>query len=242
MKAITVQQPFAYEILSGEKTIHVSTLDTLHRGDLLICSSAKPAFSREEMEEMEEEYGCTFLYGQALCVVRLVDVRYMRRGDEEDALVDEIDPEAYSWVLEDVRPVIPFPVKGKQGVFDVDDMLVSVSPFRYDEPVVVKSGVMAQDFGIDFSGWHGRASDIILTEEGEPRAHVIWDSLSLRDMPVGAIAICVNEGFDWTGVLLRLDEIDRAQPRDTWDDVQDAIESIVEEHPEIFPEPEGPGD
>src|SRR5512139_261867 len=113
MKAISIQQPFAFEIMSGLKTIEVRTWDTLHRGDLLICSSGRPAFSKEDMEELEEEYGCTFLYGHALGIVRLVDVRPMRRGDEEEALTDKVDPEAFSWVLEDVRPIIPFPVKGK---------------------------------------------------------------------------------------------------------------------------------
>jgi len=188
------------------------------------------------MEEMEEEYGCTFLYGHALCTVRIADVRCMRKGDEEKALMDEIDPESYSWVLEDIRPVIPFPVKGKQGFFEVDDTLIGVSPFKYDETVVVKSGTLAQDFGIDFSGWHGRACDILLTEEGEPRVHVIWDSLSLRSMPLTVMEKCVKEGFDWTGVLLRLHEIEHAQPRDTWDDVRDAIETIEEEHSYIFQE------
>ena len=121
MKAISVQQPFAFEIMSGLKTIEVRSWDTLHRGDLLICASGKPAFSREEMAELEEEYGCTFLYGQALCLARLVEVRPMQQGDEEEALMDEIDPEAFSWVLEEVRPVVPFPVKGKQGFYEVDD-------------------------------------------------------------------------------------------------------------------------
>jgi hypothetical protein len=236
MKAISVQQPFAFEILSGQKTIEVRTWDTLHRGDLLICSSGKPAFSRMEMEEMEEEYGCTFLYGHALCIVRVVDVRYMRKGDEEKALVDEIDPEAYSWLLDDIRPVIPFPVKGKQGLFEVDDDLISLSPFKYDEPVVVKSGTLAEDFGIDFSGWHGRTSDIILTEEGEPRVQVIWDSQSLRSMAFPILEKFVREGFDWTGVLLRLHEIEHTEPRDTWDDVRDAIETIEAEHSYLFKE------
>jgi hypothetical protein len=236
MKAISVRQPFAFEIMSGQKTIEVRTWDSLHRGDLLICSPGKPAFSVEEMEELEEEYGCTFLYGQALCIVRIVDVRLMMQGDEDKALVDEIDPEAYCWVIEDVRPVIPFPVKGKQGLFEVDDALITVSPFRYDEPVVVKNGTRAQDLGIDFSGWHGRASDILITEEAEPRIHVIWDSLSLRAIPLAVIVQCVKEEFDWTGVLVRLLEIEHAEPRDTWDDVQAAIDAIVEEHPEIFEE------
>ena len=236
MKAVSVQQPFAFEILSGQKTIEVRTWDALYRGDLLICSSGKPAYSKREMEEMEEEYGCTFLYGHALCIVRIADVRYMRKGDEEKALMDEIDPEAYSWVIEDVRLVIPFPVKGKQGFYEVDDSLITVSPFKYDEPVVVKMGTLGQDFGIDFSGWHGRVFDILLTDEGEPRITVIWDSLSLRSIPVSVIEQCVKEGFDWTGVLLRLHEIEHAEPRDTWDDVQNTIENIEEQHPAIFEE------
>jgi hypothetical protein len=235
MKAINIQQPFAFEILSGPKTIDVNDRDTLYRGDLLICSSRKPAFSREDMEEMEEDYGCIFLYGQALCVVRLSDVRQMRRGDEDKALVDEFDPEAFSWLFEDVRPVIPFPVKGQQGLFEVEDSLITLSPFRYNEPVVVKKGTRAKDFGIDFSGWHGRTSDI-LVEDGEPRIRVVWDSLSLRQVPVSVLEKCEKEGFDWTGVLLRLNEIERAEPRDTWEDVDDAIESIVEEYPSIFGE------
>jgi hypothetical protein len=236
MKAISVQQPFAYEILSGQKTIEVRSWDTLHRGDLLICSSGKPFYSREEMEEIEEEYGCTFLYGRALCVVRVVDVRLMQKGDEEEALMDEVDPEAYSWVLEDVRLVVPIPVKGKQGLFNVDDSLITLSPFRYDETVVVKGGTIAQDFGVDFSGWHGRASDILITEEGEPRVIVTWDSLSLRSVPLAVVERCVKEGFDWTGVLLRLDEIECAEPRDDWDEVEDTIEHIVAENPSIFEE------
>ena len=230
-----MQEPFAFEIMMGIKTIEVKDWDTLHRGDLLICSARKPAFSKDEMEEMEEEYGCTFLYGHALCVVRIIDVRPMKKGDEEKALVDEYDPEVFSWVLGDVRPVFPFPVKGQQGLFEIDDNLITQSPFRYHESVLVKSGTMAQDFGLDFSGWHGRTSDILLSE-GEPRIRVIWDSLSLRNIPIMVIERCEKEGFDWTGVLLRLHEIEHAKPRDTWDEVQDTIESIVEEHPEIFEE------
>lgn len=238
MKAISVQQPFAFEILSGEKTIEVRDFDTLERGDILICASSKPAFPREEMEELEEEYGCAFLYGHALCVVRLKDVRLMRKGDEDGALLDAIDPEAYSWVLENVRPVIPFPVKGREGVFEVDDKLIQLSPFRYNEPVAVKEGTFAQDFGIDFSGRHGRASDILPPDEGEeePRIHVVWDSLSIRSIPISVIEQCVKEGFDWTGVLLRLDEIEKAEPRDSLEDVWDAIERVVEENPSIFEE------
>lgn len=236
MKALSVQQPYAFEIQSGLKTIEVRTWDTLHRGDLLICSSGKPAFPKEEMEDMEDEYGCLFLYGQALCVVHVADVRLMARGDEEGALMDSCDPEAFSWVLEDVRPVVPFPVKGKQGLFEVDDTLIEYSPFRYDESVVVRQGTVAELFDMDLSGWQGRASTVLRTEEGEPRVAIMWDSISLENIPLSVIEQCEKEGVDWTGVLLRLREVEHAEPRDTWDDVEDALERIIEGNPAIFPD------
>ncbi len=185
---------------------------------------------------MEEEYGCLFLYGQALCVVRLSDVRPMKKGDEEKALADKFNPEAYSWVLEDVRPVIPFPVKGQQGLFDVDDHLVSISPFRYGEPVMVKRGTIAKDFGIDFSGWHGRTSETVVIEEGEARIRVKWDSLTLKNIPPSVIEKCEKEEVDWTSVLLRFQELEHSEARDTLEDVDDAIDIIIEENPSIFEE------
>ncbi len=236
MKALSVQQPFAFEIMIGFKTIEVRSWDTLHRGDLLICSTKKPAFSKDVMEEVEDEYGCSFLYGQAVCLVRLADVRPMRKGDEGRALLGEIDPDSYSWILEDARPVVPFPVKGQQGLFEVDEALVTVSPFRYNQPVRVKDGIVARDFGIDFSGWQGRTGVLVLTEEGEVRVHVTWDSLSLRAIPPATLEACEREGFDWTGVLLRLNEVETAQARDTLEDVDDALERILEENPALFTE------
>ncbi len=234
MKAITIQQPFAFEIMSGRRTIEARDWDTLHRGDLLVCSSRRAAFPSGDMEELEDEYGCVFLYGQALCVANLADVRPMKKGDEDKALVDRIDPEAFSWVFEDVRPVVPFAVKGRDGLFDVEDNLVETSPFRYGDPVVVKRGILAKDFGLDFSGWHGRAMDVQRTEDGETRVRVEWDSLSLRDVPLPVIEQCEREGFDWTGVLLRIREIGRCRARDTVEDVQNEIESIIEDNSEIF--------
>lgn len=229
MKALTVQQPFAFEIMSGLKTIEVLSWDTLHRGDLLICSSKKPAFSREEMEEIEDDYDCTLIYGKAICLVRLVDVRPMRRGDEEPALMDEIDPEAYSWILEAARPVVPFPVKGQQGLFDVDDNLVTASPFQCNEPVKAKKGARSQDFEMDFSGWQGRTGHLVTEEEGEIRIHVMWDSVSLRHIPTEVVRECEREGFDWTGILMRLNEIEKATPRDTPQDTEHTIDKILEE-------------
>ena len=235
MKAISIPQPYAFEILNGWKTIEVNDRDSIYRGDILVCSARKPAFPILEMEEIEDEYDALFLYGQALCIASVVDVRPMRSGDEEKAMMDAVDPDAYSWVLDDIRPVIPFPIKEKQVFFEVDDSLVQVSPFKYNEPVVVKEGTAAQEFGIDFSGWRGRAADIY-NEQAGPRIRVAWDSLSLQRIPLFIIERCEKEGVDWTGALLRFDQIEPSEARDTFNDVQETIDEIIQDNPSIFGE------
>ena len=42
MKAISIRQPYANQILSGAKTIEVRSWPTKHRGDILIAVSASP--------------------------------------------------------------------------------------------------------------------------------------------------------------------------------------------------------
>ena len=68
MKAISIKNPFATQILRGTKNIEYRTWDTKHRGDLLICSSANPQVPG-------------MLSGCALCVVELVDTQYDPEND-----------------------------------------------------------------------------------------------------------------------------------------------------------------
>lgn len=99
MKAISIKNPYATQILIGTKTIEYRSWDTKHRGDLLICSSANPSIPG-------------MLSGHALCVVDLVDVSY------------NSDEDLYEWHLSNVRRIKPFPVKGKLNFFEVDDSLL----------------------------------------------------------------------------------------------------------------------
>ena len=99
MKAISIKNPFATQILRGTKNIEYRTWDTKHRGDLLICSSANPQVPG-------------MLSGCALCVVELVDTQYDPEND------------VYEWHLGKVRKIKAFPVKGKLNFFEVDDALI----------------------------------------------------------------------------------------------------------------------
>lgn len=105
MKALSVRQPHANRIASGEKPIETRTWTTKYRGDLLICSS---------------KTGQGEPKGVALCVVELVDIRPMKPSDEEAACV-KIYPRAKAWILENLRPLKePFPVKGELGLYEVE--------------------------------------------------------------------------------------------------------------------------
>ena len=99
MKAISIKNPYATQILRGTKTIEYRSWDTKHRGDLLICSSANPKVPG-------------MLSGYALCIVNLVETTYNRAED------------IYEWHLENVRKIKAFPVSGKLNFFDVDDALI----------------------------------------------------------------------------------------------------------------------
>ncbi|MDD7389074.1 MAG: ASCH domain-containing protein [Lachnospiraceae bacterium] len=85
MKAISIKNPYATQILRGTKNIEYRTWDIKHRGDLLICSSANPKVSG-------------MMSGCALCVVELVDTQYDSEND------------VYEWYMDNVRKVKAFPV------------------------------------------------------------------------------------------------------------------------------------
>jgi len=105
MKALSVHQPWASQIAAGSKTIETRTWPTSYRGDLLIVSTMSPKIM-----------GCPL--GQALCIVRLVDSRPMTLDDELAARCRWFNG-AFAWVLDDLRPIVPFRVKGQLGIYDV---------------------------------------------------------------------------------------------------------------------------
>jgi hypothetical protein len=104
IKALSVKEPWAGMIRSGKKTIETRTWKTSYRGNLLICASANPK---------------TALSGKAVCIVEIVDCRVMEKSDEAAACC-EIYSDAKAWVLRNIRPIEPFPVKGQLQIFEVD--------------------------------------------------------------------------------------------------------------------------
>lgn len=106
MKAISVKQPWASMIAQGKKTIETRTWTTKHRGEILIVASKAP-----EIDGLP--------VGLALCVAEIIDCRPMIKPDESCACCKKYD-DVFSWILKNIKPVIPFPVQGRLGLYQVD--------------------------------------------------------------------------------------------------------------------------
>ncbi len=103
VKALSVKQPWANLIASGQKTIETRLWSTEHRGPLLIVSSRVPKIDPA---------------GYALAIVDLVECRPMIASDESAACC-ALYPHAFAWVMRDIRKIEIFPVRGKLGLYEV---------------------------------------------------------------------------------------------------------------------------
>ncbi|MFH1112897.1 MAG: hypothetical protein V1792_03165 [Pseudomonadota bacterium] len=81
--------------------------------------------------------------------------------------------------------------------------------------VVVKSGVVDPDLGIEIGGWQGRIEEV---DEGGTLL-IRWDSITLRDMGLDITIRCENENLDWELMTLEVIDIEESVARDTDADV-----------------------
>lgn len=122
MKALSVKQPWASFIVTGEKTVECRTWPTKYRGELLICSSKGDDYLDYTDQGLEEDM--LVPGGMALGVVELQDCRRMTREDIEGAcLPEEWEEDAlkgFAWHLKPLYEIIPVPAKGKLGIYNID--------------------------------------------------------------------------------------------------------------------------
>jgi len=106
IKALSLWQPWASWIAEGRKTIETRMWATPYRGDFLVCASKLPRVGM-------------YPSGVAVAIATLYTCRPMTQADELAACCT-CEPGRYAWLLRDIRPIRPFPVKGSQGWFMVD--------------------------------------------------------------------------------------------------------------------------
>ncbi len=128
MKALSVKNPYANLIRLGLKTIETRSKNISYRGDVLICASKSKIYAYDVFNILSVDLPTSETYcneGMAICVATLFHVGDFVKQHELDAFVrfDE-SKELYAWHLENIRAIMPFPVKGKLGFFEVDDSLI----------------------------------------------------------------------------------------------------------------------
>lgn len=119
MKALSVRQPWASLIASGRKTIELRSWPITYRGPLVIVASAAAdasALARFDIDDLPR--------GATVAIVDVVDVRPVCEGDHVAAL-GAILPGEYAWCLANPRPLTAVRVRGRLGLYDVDDALVA---------------------------------------------------------------------------------------------------------------------
>jgi hypothetical protein len=134
MKAIVIKPPFSTLILQGKKTLETRKWRFQHRGELLIVAGKSLHGGECLLDGVDMD--CVDLYkkwfreevtlhqGKGICVVTVTGCRPMTLADEAAACCRWYEG-AFVWELGNMRPVVPFPVQGQQGIMNVEDELIN---------------------------------------------------------------------------------------------------------------------
>jgi len=129
MKALTISQPFATLIASGEKWVENRRWYTTYRGPLAIhAGKGLQCLDREEIKDYPT--GCIIATATlAGCVVRELLQKKWRYEKTRHELVPgcnvtwmQVMEHPYTegpfcWILENVQQIDPVPIKGQQGLW-----------------------------------------------------------------------------------------------------------------------------
>lgn len=116
MKAISIRQPWAHDIFTGDKEYEFRSWYTDYRGDLLICATKLPKVRGT-------------ISGHALIIMTLSDVIEVTPKNYREFGLDRSDLDGgklYAWHLTGGKVIKPIPVKGKLSLFDVNDDLIEI--------------------------------------------------------------------------------------------------------------------
>jgi hypothetical protein len=138
IKAVTIHEPYATLMRYGIKTVETRTWATRHRGPLLVCASksrtvmnGKPEVVKAAIEAIQEvdagfDPDKGFSSGHAVAIVDVVDCVTLDGGPVEHREAElefgNYDAGNVGWLTERMSSVdmAPFPVQGKQRLFDVE--------------------------------------------------------------------------------------------------------------------------
>ncbi|MFW6264163.1 MAG: ASCH domain-containing protein, partial [Cyanobacteriota bacterium] len=122
-KAISLHQPWASLIALGRKHYETRSWKTSYRGKLLICAAKKrPSQAQLNLFGLSAEDAPL---GVAVAIADLVDCLSITSELAGQISLEELKAGnwtvgRYAWKLENITPIHPVPVRGKQGLWNVD--------------------------------------------------------------------------------------------------------------------------
>lgn len=129
MKVLSIKEPYATLIASGNKLIETRSWKTNYRGEIFIHASG----TKLAKEYLTNEYVLSLItnlnlnFGNIICKANLIDCVYM-----DDNFLNKIklstkeynlglyEKGRYAWIFEDVEPIYPIPAKGKLNIWNYE--------------------------------------------------------------------------------------------------------------------------
>jgi hypothetical protein len=130
MKALTISQPFASLIASGEKWIENRIWYTSYRGPLAIhAGKGLQYLSRQELADFPS--GCVIAIANLVACQQIKTIRCCEKSEPEklvpftkktwrEVFQHEHTEGPFCWFLEDVKPIDPFYCRGGQRIWNVN--------------------------------------------------------------------------------------------------------------------------
>lgn len=126
MRVLSIREPFASLIASGDKKIETRSFKTNYRGELFIHASGKKidksivdnTFINNMIKDRKMQFG------KIICRVKLVDCVYMDREfinsikDTKEYQLGLYKEGRYAWILDNVELIEPIIAKGRLNIWN----------------------------------------------------------------------------------------------------------------------------
>ena len=97
--------------------------------------------------------------------------------------------------------------------------------FQINDTVKVRGGTISPDLDVDISGWYGKIVEIV-----NDLVIIIFDSITLSNIPDHYIFECEQENLDWKAICLPSRDVQIAMRRDTEKDLNKMQKMIQAKH------------
>ena len=151
MKCLSISQPFADLIVSGEKSIELRNWNTNFRGEFLIHAPLKIRLEDCKRLKIKKEFVTGSIIGKAyLSNVKKYDsIKEIRKEQKFHLASRKHQKKTYGFMLENAKPFrIPIPWKGQLGLFDVDIPKIKIKDKK------IMSDIIEEEYRYQWIGHH----------------------------------------------------------------------------------------